>query len=70
MPGLVSLNVVALTLGIWPLVFVTSFAISYVWAGSVRGIAASLTSRWDQVAYATGAGCGALVGALVGRAFA
>jgi hypothetical protein len=66
MPGLVALNVVALTARVWPLVFVTSFGISYVWAGSVKGIASSVSDLGSRVAYAGGAGCGAVLGMLIG----
>lgn len=64
-PGLVALNVVALQHRVWPAVFASSFLISFVWAGSVRAVAVT-GSRGDQVAYALGAGCGAVVGMVAG----
>ncbi len=67
MPGLVALNVLALTAGAWPLVFVTSFGISFVWAGSVKGIASSVSDFGAKASYALGAGCGSVLGMAVGR---
>jgi hypothetical protein len=67
MPSLVACNVTALTVGSWALIFATSFGISFVWAGSVRAIAANLSTAWDRTAYATGAGFGGVLGWLVGR---
>jgi hypothetical protein len=67
MPSLVTCNVTAVSSGAWPLVLVTSFGISFVWAGSVRAIASSMSTIWDRLAYAGGAGVGGVVGMVVGR---
>jgi hypothetical protein len=66
MPGLVTLNVTTVQAQLWPLVFLTSALISYVWAGSVKGIASSFSSHGDQVAYALGAGLGGVLGMTLG----
>ncbi len=66
MPGLVTINVVTVQSRAWPLVFVTSALISYVWTGSVKGIASSFSTHGDQLAYAIGAGLGGVLGLLVG----
>lgn len=66
MPSLVACNVKAIAAETWPLVLVTSFGISFVWAGSVRALGSSMGTTWDRFAYAAGAGAGGVLGMVVG----
>lgn len=73
-PTLVTFNVRAVHAEPWwwaaLLVLVTGFLISFVWAGTVQGIAAAMKSRGAKVAYALGASVGSLLGMVVGRCIA
>jgi hypothetical protein len=68
MPCLATCNAVTANRGAWPAVFVLSFAISWVWWGTVQASAAAMKERTQaaQFSYALGAGCGGVVGMVLG----
>ena len=67
MPCLVTCNAVAAVRGTWPVVLVLGFAISWIWSGSVRALAAACSEPADRLSYALGAGCGSVLGMVAGR---
>jgi len=61
--GLVAVNTMLIAKGIVPGVFIVSFLISLLWAFNVSKVAISTTAQ--KLIYASGAGCGAVVGLLL-----
>jgi hypothetical protein len=61
--GLVAINTVLISKGIYLAVFVVSFLISLLWAFNVSRVAISTFKQ--KITYACGAGCGAIIGLFV-----
>lgn len=71
MPCMVTCNAVAavrapLTVAA-VVVLVLGFAISWIWSGSVRALAAACSQPADRFSYALGAAGGSLLGMVIGR---
>lgn len=61
--GLVAINTMLISKGIYIGVFIVSFLISLLWAFNVSKVAISTIHQ--KITYAFGAGCGAIVGLLI-----
>jgi hypothetical protein len=61
--GLVAINTMLISKGIFIGVFVVSFLISLLWAFNVSKVAISTMKQ--KIIYAFGAGCGAVIGLLL-----
>lgn len=61
--GLVAINTMLISKGIYIGVFIVSFMISLLWAFNVSKVAISTIKQ--KLTYALGAGCGAIMGLLI-----
>jgi hypothetical protein len=62
--GLVAINTLLISKGIYFAVFIVSFIISLLWALNVSKVAISTIQQ--KLTYALGAGCGAVIGLFLG----
>lgn len=61
--GLVAINTMLISRGVYLGVFIVSFAISLLWAFNVSRVAISTIKQ--KLTYAFGAGCGAVIGLIL-----